>query len=123
MKSSSFGSGKTAVSFSHYKLVFDAVAKAYTIIKNSHPLIASNPDQDAPRQSRPLTFAGIEYVIDVENATATALKDQPALQAAWFRLIAGGTNVDPALAMRTIRTCAKVYEVRGLDPGEYWKKT
>jgi hypothetical protein len=123
MKGSSFDSGKTAVTFSHHKLVFEAVSKAYSTIKNSHPVVASNPDRDAPRQPRPLTFAGIEYAVDVEKATALALRDQPRLQAAWFQLIAGDTTVDPALAMRTIRACAKVYEARGLDPGEYFRKT
>jgi hypothetical protein len=122
-KGSSFDSGKKAASFSHYKLIFDAVSKAYFTTKNSHPVVACNPDRDAPCQSRPLTFAGIDYAVDVENATATALKDQPTLQSTWFRLIAGDTTVDPALAMRTIRACGKMYELRGLDPGEYFRKT
>jgi hypothetical protein len=102
-------------------LVFEAVAKAYTTIKNSHPVVASNPDTDAPSQSRPLTFAGIEYAVDVDNATETALKDQPRLQAAWFQLIAGDTTVDPTLAIRIIRACGTVYDSRGLDPGEYFR--
>lgn len=119
---SSFDSGKKAVTLTHHRAVFNAVTKAYITVKNLHPVVASDPDIDSPKQARPLTYEKIEFAVDVENATEAAIKDQPRLQATWLQLAAGDTTVDPALAMRTIRACAKVYENRGLDPGIYFHK-
>ena len=120
MKGSSFDSGKKAV-LSRSQQLFMDVLKAYTVILNSHPVIALNPERDAPTQSRRLSFDAVNYRIDIERSVARALKDKPSHQAVFFKLVAHDRDIDAALKRETIEACAKQFDRDGLDPVVYLK--
>lgn len=104
--------------FIHYQFLFDRVVRAYVEISELPPVTALDYDHDAPR-SRTLTHDAINFRVDVEHATETALRDLPALQRAWFAL-ACGDNVDAETTRAVITRCGRLYQQRGLDPNKYF---
>jgi hypothetical protein len=103
--------------------LFNAVIRAYRAIRASHPLAASQPDPDSQPNKR-LTFSGVEFVVDVENATSFALKGRPnqtALQRVWFQLVTEDDDEDAELARHVITLTSEVYRQRDLDPALYFR--
>ena len=104
--------------FRHYQFLFDRVVRAYVEISELPPITALDYDPDAPR-SRTLTHDAVNFRVDVEHATETALRDLPALQRAWFEL-ACANSVNPFTARAVTTRCGKLYQERGLDPNKYF---
>jgi hypothetical protein len=104
--------------FIHYQFLFDRVVRAYVEISELPPITALDYDIDAPR-SRTLTHDAVDFRVDVEAATETALRDLPALQSAWFEL-ARADKVTATTARAVITRCGKLYQERGLDPNKYF---
>jgi hypothetical protein len=98
--------------------LFMNVVDAYLSIRGLPVLCAMNLDEDAPRP-RKWTPQSCHFIVDVENATAAALKD-PIEQAAWFELASGGT-APAAVALRVISRCARFYRARSLSPESYFR--
>jgi hypothetical protein len=108
--------------FRHQKSIFEAVVNAYRAVRSSHPLAASSPNQDSPPNKR-LTFNSIDFAVDVEHATAFALKgpNQTALQQTWVQLVAEDGDADAEIAAEVIRRTSMVYDKRDLDPALYFR--
>jgi hypothetical protein len=66
-KGTSFDSGSTAVN------IFQAVIKAYTVIINSHPVVACNPAPLAERMVEQFAMQRGDTVVPSSAASANAL--------------------------------------------------
>jgi hypothetical protein len=105
----------------HYANSFTATVAEYVRIKQLSPIVASVYDPEGFGRSERLTFDLIGYICDIERATETALRDQPALQAVWFQL-ALNRPADPKLAHQCIQACGRVYSGRRLEPFRYYRR-
>lgn len=99
-----------------WRKIFDSVVGAYIAALSTSPLIASNPDDEAI--TRRLGPALINFKVDVEHATAYALKSS-ALYKVWQQIIEGET-VPASTVSQIANKCAPVFQQRGLIPYNYF---
>jgi hypothetical protein len=99
------------------KGIFDSVISAYRDVISLSPLVACNYDPDV--RSRRLGPEMILYKIDIQISTAKALKNNPELIRQWENAVFDeDVNVGPSI----VRQCARVYQLRKLQPHIYMKK-
>lgn len=98
-----------------------AVIEGYVRVRQLSPIVASNPDPDPVKRSEKLSFALIDWCVDVESATEAALLDRPDLQAAWFD-IAVQRPMKAALQSEVLQKSGRVYAARKLAPWHYWRR-
>jgi hypothetical protein len=103
------------------QLLFYRVVDAYAATATIPPVAAVQHDDELPRP-KVLTpgCPALHFRCDTERATARVLTGEPAMQRAWFALVAG-ENVDPKTAREVITRCGRIYAERGLDPLVYFK--
>ncbi len=102
----------------YYANSFTATVEEWSRIRQLSPIVASTFDPDGLDRSKRLTYDLIDYLTDIERATETALKDEPALQTVWFQL-AHGEAANPKLTTRIIERCGRIYAARRLEPWKY----
>jgi hypothetical protein len=110
--------------FAHLTAVFHTVLEKYKYLCNLHPLVASQIDHDAPLNRR-LDFSACDYLIDIQNACAYAVRGQrneAELKDAIARLIAGDHTVPETLMRQAIRLCGTAFESRRLEPIAYLRR-
>lgn len=105
----------------HYRDSFRAVIEEYVKVRQYSPVVSSTFDPDGLDHSHKLTYASIDWLIDVERATEVALKDKPDLQKTWFA-IAFEQPVDKGLEIETANRCGRFYVSRKLEPWRYHLK-
>ena len=106
------------LTFDQQRQLCTTVIDAYQQLLDLPPLAAL---QFAHDELRPRLYSGaaIDYKLDIERATESALRE-PAAQAAWFALLQG-QPVDPDVETRVVTKCARLYHKRGLHPRRYFK--
>ena len=105
----------------HYANSFTATVAEYIRIRQLSPVVAHQIDPHPVVRSVRLSYDHIDYAVDIERATETALRDQPALQAVWFEL-ALNRPANPKLAHQCIQACGRVYAGRRLEPFRYYQR-
>jgi hypothetical protein len=100
-----------------WQAVFYSVISAYRDLLSLSAMTARNYDEHVyPRKLIP---DAINYKVDIQNATAKALKNNQELILQWEdAAFDEGFNVSPSI----VRECARVYSARELQPQIYLKK-
>ncbi len=94
------------------------VAKAFHRLRFLEPVVSQNLDDSPGSRSIRWTPESAHYVVDVRNALARAIEDQPdrkALIAAWVRILADDSTIRTQES-RIIGLLAPVLSDRELDP-------
>ena len=99
---------------------FDEVQKAYMHVKEGQPFGASTIYLDDGERSNRLTIPGIEYCIDVENATRAALQDDSVLLEVWTKLALEQPTYSNQ-ANDVTQRCGREYLKRNLMPCIYFR--
>jgi hypothetical protein len=104
------------------KSTFDSVVRAYVDILGLSPLTARDYDEEV--HPRKLVPAYIDYAVDIEHATAKALKNDAALMRQWEQNVTDLYNGSAAahVSYGIIRDCGRIYRARKLHPAIYLKK-
>jgi hypothetical protein len=97
--------------------IFYQVIAAYYDVLCTSPLVACNYDDEVrPRRLGP----GLQHFkIDVDNATAKALENNPVLLEQWEQLV-NEEPVPPNTAESIARKCGRIYQARHLSPAIYF---
>jgi len=102
--------------YRHLYFLVERVLSAYLKVAELAPIAAMQYDRDFPQQNT-LSRVSLDYRIDIERATETALEGFPALQKAWFDLADNG-KVSAALQRSIVTKCGRAY--KHLDPNVYF---
>ena len=109
--------------------LFESVIKAY--LHNLYcvtvaPLQAVQHDPDATSHRRS-TLHSVEFIVDVEKASAAALQDrqsQNAMDQILKEMCGGPVDESISLGLRAdvVSKCARIYRARGLEPSVYFRR-
>jgi hypothetical protein len=106
--------------FELYSRAFLSVTQVYREIRELPLITAFSLDPDE-RGGEKLTPLGIEFCVDIENATKKALENNPELLKVWMQLVRDDAAADEKLERRVIWQCGKMYVARKLRPGQYFR--
>lgn len=114
--------GRKGISAHQCWKAFQIVQAAYLETRERQPFGASTAYLDDGERSTRLTIGGIEFCIDIEKATETALQNDAVLLDAWERL-ALEEKVDSHIANDIEQRCGRMYVQRGLLPQTYFRRS
>ncbi|WP_158788591.1 hypothetical protein [Granulicella sp. L46] len=97
-----------------------SVSDAYKQVRQLPVLCATDYNPSPPTRSRRVSPDSVHYEIDVLHAVTFACNGDAEMLASWERLVEDDTVVSNKEA-KLIRRLARVFEARGLHPGQYFR--